>query len=83
MRKSILSPRVASSLVKVGHFLSSKTPPPKVTTLSSGLAGILSHTIVGHCHFDEIPNLRLELVVDSRNKYNHDLGDCFACTILF
>ena len=28
-------------------------------------------------------NLRLELVVDGRNKYNHDLGDSFACTVPF
>ena len=47
--KSILSPGVASGLVKVGRergegergFLSNKTSPTKVTTLSSSLAGVL------------------------------------------
>ena len=37
MRKTILSPGVASGLVKVG-FLSNKTSPTKMTTFSSALA---------------------------------------------
>ena len=43
---SSLSPGVASDLIEVGCFLSNKTSPAKVTTLSSALAGNLSYKIV-------------------------------------
>ena len=41
MHKSIRSPEVASGLIEVGGFLSNKTSPAKVTTLSSALADII------------------------------------------
>ena len=36
-----------------------------------------------HCHFDEIPNLLFEHVVDWSNTYNHDMHGYFACTAPF
>ena len=64
MRKSIRSPGVASGLIEVGCFLSNKTSPAKVPTLSSALAGIVVPGKKRHCHFEEIPNLRFEYGVD-------------------
>ena len=64
MRRSICSQRVASWLVAVGGFLSNKTSPAQVTTLSSALAGMLSYNKKRHCYSDEIQNLRFEHVVD-------------------
>ena len=46
MCKSNQSPRVGSAFVQVGAFLSNKTSPAKVTTLSSALAGTLSHKVI-------------------------------------
>ena len=51
-----------SSMVRVGCFLWNKTSPAEVTTFSNALACILSYKN-NHCHSDEIPNLRLELVI--------------------
>ena len=69
MRKSIRPPRVAFRVIEVWVFLSSKTSPANVTTLSSALAGILSYKIIA--------SLLLEQVVDGSNKYNRGLGDYF------
>ena len=46
MRQSILLPRVASDLVKVGGFLSNKTSHAKVTTFSSALAKMFPYKII-------------------------------------
>ena len=63
MRKSIRSPGVASGLIEVEGFLSNKTSPANVTTLSSALSGILSYKISGvTTTFDESPDLRFEHV---------------------
>ena len=72
MRKSIPSP---PALSKSGVFLSNKTSPANLTTLFSELAR--------HCYFDEIQNLRLELVANKNGKYNHDLGDSSARAVPF
>ena len=53
----------------------------KVTTLSSALADILSYAIIASLLLWRIPNLLFEHVVDWSNKYNHGLGDYFACTV--
>ena len=64
MCKSIRSPEIASGLIELGAFLSNTTSPAKVTTLSCALADTWSYKKSRLCHFDEIPNLRFEHVVD-------------------
>ena len=54
-----------------------------MTTLSGALASILQYTIIRHWYLDEKLNLSFELLVDWNEKYNHDLGDCFPCTVPF
>ena len=69
MRQSIRPPGVASRVIEVWVFLSSKTSPAKVITLSSALAGIRSYQIIA--------SLLLEQVVDGSDKCNRGLGDYF------
>ena len=83
MRKSSLSPGVASGLILVGEVSFRAKLFLQMTTLSTAFACMLSRKKKRHCRFHEIQNLRLQLVVDCNLKSNHGLGDRFASTASF